>query len=88
MRDAKAFINSQLEKNVSLLDLYRDIQKDLGKVEDTLKLFTESENPIISEISDYLFKKAGKRIRQTLAEDQAMSAFTGPCSPALPFIPA
>lgn len=66
MRDIKTFIKSQLEQNVSLIDLYRDIQQDLGKVEDTLKLFTESQNPIISEISDYLFKKAGKRIRPAL----------------------
>ena len=66
MRDAKTFIRSQLEQNVSLIDLYRDIQQDLGKVEETLKLFTESENPIIAEISDYLFKKAGKRIRPAL----------------------
>jgi octaprenyl-diphosphate synthase len=66
MRDAKKFIKYQLNKNVSLIDLYRDIQKDLGKVEETLKLFTESKNPIISEISDYLFKKAGKRIRPAL----------------------
>jgi octaprenyl-diphosphate synthase len=66
MRDVKTFINSQLEQNVSLMDLYRDIQQDLGRVEETLKLFTESNNPIISEISDYLFKKAGKRIRPAL----------------------
>lgn len=66
MRDVKTFIKSQLEQNVSLLDLYRDIQKDLRRVEDTLKLFTESQNPIISEISDYLFKKVGKRIRPAL----------------------
>jgi octaprenyl-diphosphate synthase len=66
MRDAKTFINTQLEQNVSLLDLYKSIQSDLGKVEDTLELFTKSKNPLISEISDYLFKKAGKRIRPAL----------------------
>jgi octaprenyl-diphosphate synthase len=66
MRDAKTFINAQLEQNVSLLDLYKSIQNDLGKVEDTLELFTKSKNPLISEISDYLFKKAGKRIRPAL----------------------
>ncbi len=66
MRDVKTFIKSQLEQNVSLIDLYKDIQQDLGKVEETLKLFTESKNPIIAEISDYLFKKAGKRIRPAL----------------------
>ncbi len=66
MRDVKTFINSQLEQNVSLLDLYKSIQKDLEKVENTLELFTRSKNPLISEISDYLFKKAGKRIRPAL----------------------
>jgi octaprenyl-diphosphate synthase len=66
MRDAKTFINAQLEQNVSLMDLYKSIQQDLEKVEDTLELFTKSKNPLISEISDYLFKKAGKRIRPAL----------------------
>ncbi|MGD9344928.1 MAG: polyprenyl synthetase family protein [Candidatus Aminicenantes bacterium] len=66
MRDAKTFIKSQLEQNVSLLDLYKTIQQDLQKVESTLELFTKSKNPLISEISDYLFKKAGKRIRPAL----------------------
>jgi len=66
MRDAKTFIQSQLEQNVSLLDLYTSIQQDLEKVENTLELFTKSKNPLISEISDYLFKKAGKRIRPAL----------------------
>ncbi len=66
MRDAKTFINAQLRQNVSLRELYRDIQQDLERVEDALGLFTQSENPIISEINDYLFKKAGKRIRPAL----------------------
>jgi octaprenyl-diphosphate synthase len=66
MRDAKTFINAQLRQNVSLRELYKDIRQDLERVEDTLELFTQSENPIISEISDYLFKKAGKRIRPAL----------------------
>jgi octaprenyl-diphosphate synthase len=66
MRDAKTFINEQLQQNVSLLDLYKSIQNDLGKVEETLEIFTQSKNPLISEISDYLFKKAGKRIRPAL----------------------
>lgn len=66
MRDAKTFINAQLEQTVSLMDLYKSIQQDLEKVEDTLELFTKSKNPLISEISDYLFKKAGKRIRPAL----------------------
>lgn len=66
MRDIKTFINSQLEQNISLLDLYESIQLDLEKVEKTLELFTKSQNPLISEISDYLFKKAGKRIRPAL----------------------
>jgi octaprenyl-diphosphate synthase len=66
MRDVKTFINAQLEQDVSLRDLYRDIQQDLKKVEETLGLFTKSKNPLISEISDYLFKKSGKRIRPAL----------------------
>lgn len=66
MRGVKTFIDTQLKQNISLGELYRDIQQDLDKVEDTLKLFTQSENPIIAEISDYLFKRAGKRIRPAL----------------------
>lgn len=50
----------------SLKDLYRDIQKDLDEVEIELRRFADSSNPIISEISGYLFRKSGKRIRPAL----------------------
>ncbi len=62
----KKYIQTQLKKNPELTDLYIDIKKDLNEVEDQLQQFTKSPNKIISEISAYLFKKTGKRIRPAL----------------------
>lgn len=56
----------QLIKSQSLKDLYLNIQKDLDKVEDKLRLFSDSSNKLIAEISAYLFQKTGKRIRPAL----------------------
>lgn len=50
----------------SLTDLYRDIQNELDKVEEKLRFFSSSPNPIIAEVSQYLFQKGGKRIRPAL----------------------
>ncbi|MBN1223688.1 MAG: polyprenyl synthetase family protein [Candidatus Aminicenantes bacterium] len=67
MRKAtKEFIKTEVERNLTLRELYSDIRQDLNEVENKLKLFTQSPNPIISEISSYLFRKAGKRIRPAL----------------------
>ena len=64
--ETKDLIKKELSKNLTLRELYSDIRQDLDEVETTLKLFTQSPNPLISEISSYLFRKAGKRIRPAL----------------------
>lgn len=46
--------------------LYKNIQKDLDKIEEKLRLYSYSPNELISEIGTYLFQKAGKRIRPSL----------------------
>lgn len=59
-------IKRALKKHPELLELYGDIRSDLGEVEKTLRLFADSPNKIISEISDYLFQRSGKRMRPAL----------------------
>jgi len=56
----------QSERSLKLDLLYKNIQKDLDKVEEKLRLFSYSSNALISEIGTYLFHKAGKRIRPAL----------------------
>ncbi len=65
-QSAKKYIRSQLKASLSLKELYKDIQKDLTKVEEQLKLFGYSPNKLIVEINNYLFQKLGKRIRPAL----------------------
>jgi octaprenyl-diphosphate synthase len=60
------FLDKHLSGSRSLQALYQGIQLDMDKVEAELKVFTESPNKIISEISDYLFQRSGKRIRPAL----------------------
>jgi octaprenyl-diphosphate synthase len=62
----KQLDKSQIKKIPGIRDLSRDIQKDLDAVEEELKEFTKSPNKIVAEISSYLFKNAGKRIRPAL----------------------
>ncbi len=62
----KEFYKIRVERNLSLLNLYRDILKDLEKVEEMLRLFSRSPNRLISEVSAYLFQENGKRIRPAL----------------------
>lgn len=62
----KEFYKTRVERNVTLLNLYRDILKDLEKVEEMLRLFSRSANRLISEVSAYLFQENGKRIRPAL----------------------
>jgi octaprenyl-diphosphate synthase len=57
---------SFLEQRKDLNDVYKNIQEDLDRVEDNLKIFSDSSNRLISEISTYLFQKKGKRIRPAL----------------------
>lgn len=67
MKDfVKQLAKSQVKKIPGIRDLSRDIQKELDAVEEELKEFTKSPNKIVSEISSYLFKNAGKRIRPAL----------------------
>lgn len=62
----RKFIKRELKNIPSLREIYQDIRWDLDQVENKLKIFTHSPNEIVSEISSYLFKKAGKRIRPAL----------------------
>jgi len=52
--------------NLSLNELYSLIKNDLNKIEKKIKGFTSSPNPLIKEISNYLFRKPGKKIRPAL----------------------
>lgn len=63
---ARNSFKSRVEKRPSLRRVYNNIMKDLGKVEEELKLFSHSPNKLISEISTYLFQKSGKRVRPAL----------------------
>jgi len=63
---AKEYIQTHIKRDLSLKSLYSDIRGELEKVEDNLKLFAQSSNKLVSEIGDYLFQKAGKRIRPAL----------------------
>ena len=55
-----------LRQRKDLDDVYNHIQEELGRVEESLKIFSSSPNRLISEISTYLFQKKGKRIRPAL----------------------
>jgi octaprenyl-diphosphate synthase len=67
MKDFVKHLDKSLVKKIpGIHDLYRNIQRDLDAVEIELKGYTKSPNKIISEISSYLFKNAGKRIRPAL----------------------
>ena len=66
MEKPNKLIKELLKKNPSLIGLSAQIQADLAEVEERFKLFTDSPNTLVSEISSYLFQKAGKRIRPIL----------------------
>ena len=55
-----------LERRKDLQDVYLSIQEDLDRVEESLKGFSVSPSRLVSEISTYLFRKKGKRIRPAL----------------------
>jgi len=55
-----------LRQRKDLNDVYNHIQEELGRVEESLKIFSSSPNRLISEISTYLCQKKGKRIRPAL----------------------
>ena len=64
--EVKDYFSSHLKRKPSLALLYKNIRSDLDEVEKSLQIFSKSSNPIISEISSYLFQKSGKRIRPAL----------------------
>jgi octaprenyl-diphosphate synthase len=51
-------------KDLSLL--YKDIRSDLDRVEDRLESWSRSSNPLTAEISGYVLRKKGKRLRPAL----------------------
>jgi octaprenyl-diphosphate synthase len=55
-----------IKKNPSLKNLYLSIKNDLDEIENKIREFTHSPNPLIKEISKYLFKKPGKKIRPAI----------------------
>ncbi len=64
----KSFLSQWISKPVwsDLPSLYGDIRQDIDKVEDQLAAWSESPNPLISEISRYVLQKRGKRLRPAL----------------------
>ncbi|MBN2246597.1 MAG: polyprenyl synthetase family protein [Candidatus Aminicenantes bacterium] len=65
-KSVKQFLQPKFKSMPSLTELYSTIKKDLNAVENDLKMFAKSANPIIADISSYLFKNEGKRIRPAL----------------------
>jgi octaprenyl-diphosphate synthase len=65
-REFKDTLKQELKKSLTLRELYSDIRPDLDEIEEKLKIFSDSTNPLISEINTYLFNKSGKRIRPAL----------------------
>ncbi len=55
-----------LERRKDLQDVYQNIQGDLDRIEESLRVFSISPSQLVSEISTYLFRKKGKRIRPAL----------------------
>jgi octaprenyl-diphosphate synthase len=51
-------------KDLSLL--YKEIRSDLDRVEDRLESWSRSSNPLTAEISGYVLRKKGKRLRPAL----------------------
>lgn len=59
-------ISALLSARPDLGAIYRVISAELDRVEESLRRFSSSANPLVAEISSYLFQKKGKRIRPTL----------------------
>ncbi|HOI44852.1 MAG TPA: polyprenyl synthetase family protein [Candidatus Aminicenantes bacterium] len=51
---------------VSIAEIYGPIEADMASVEENLRLWSQSSNPLIAEVSRYVFRKSGKRIRPAL----------------------
>ena len=59
-------MKQHIRNDTSLNLIYKDIQKDLERVEQRLKTFSDSDNILINEVHSYIFEKKGKRIRPAL----------------------
>jgi octaprenyl-diphosphate synthase len=46
--------------------IYRDIRSDLARVEEQLETWSCSDNPLTAEVSRYVLRKRGKRLRPAL----------------------
>ncbi len=65
---SKALVSRWVSKPAwpDLSALYRSINSDLEKVEAQLEVWSQSDSPLISEISRYVLRKRGKRFRPAL----------------------
>jgi octaprenyl-diphosphate synthase len=57
---------SSVPKWKDMSSLYREIRTDLDRVEDRLESWCRSSNPLTAEISRYVLRKKGKRLRPAL----------------------
>ena len=57
---------SSVSKWKDLSALYKEIRGDLDRVEDRLESWSRSANPLTAEISRYVLRKKGKRLRPAL----------------------
>jgi octaprenyl-diphosphate synthase len=53
-------------KGHDMAAVYRDIKPDLDRVEEQLEAWSQSPNPLTAEVSRYILKKKGKRLRPAL----------------------
>jgi len=57
---------SSVPKWTDMSSLYKEIRPDLDRVEDRLESWSRSSNPLTAEISGYVLRKKGKRLRPAL----------------------
>jgi octaprenyl-diphosphate synthase len=57
---------SSVPKWKDMSSLYKEIRSDLARVEDRLESWSHSANPLTSEVSRYVLRKKGKRLRPAL----------------------
>jgi octaprenyl-diphosphate synthase len=57
---------SSVPKWKDMSSLYKEIRSDLDRVEDRLESWSRSANPLTAEISGYVLRKKGKRLRPAL----------------------
>jgi octaprenyl-diphosphate synthase len=57
---------SATPKGKGISSLYKEIRSDLDRVEDRLESWSRSANPLTSEVSGYVLRKKGKRLRPAL----------------------